>query len=84
MTSNKLADGSGEKRGSFEPACVRALDAYLTLGQQVDRLDAALDEITETGVVRHHLGPEDSLVIALDEFATACDDSGSLHPPKKS
>lgn len=83
MTNGKLADGSGEKRGSFEPACVRALDAYLILGQKVERLSVALDEITEPGVVRSQLGPDDSLVIALDEFATACEDSASRHLRKK-
>jgi len=83
MTSRRLADGSGGGKRSYEPACVRAIDAYLTLGQQADRLGYELDNITPVGVVgavTASIPPDDSLVIALQEFADACIDSGTRKP----
>jgi hypothetical protein len=84
MSSRRLADGSGGGQRSYEPACVRALDAYLTMTQQAERLSNELDNVTPVGVigaVTASIAPDDSLVIALQNFADSCNDSGT--PPAK-
>jgi hypothetical protein len=80
MQSRRLADGSGGGR-SYEPACVRAIDSYLTLSQQADRVSVELDNVTIPGVVSHVVEPEDSLVIALQE-CVATREGQSPPPPK--
>lgn len=78
MQPRKLADGSGGGgRPSFEPSCVRAIDSHLTLFRKADRLSSALDDITMPGVIVSAMDPEDSLVIALQEFVTTCEDEGT-------
>ncbi len=75
--SSRLADGSGGGRHSYEPSCVRALDSYMTLQQQASRVCDELDYITVPGVVISSMGPDDSLVIALQEFVSSCEQSGT-------
>jgi hypothetical protein len=77
MQPRKLADGSGGGRYTFEPGCVRAIDSYLTLSRQAERLSTALDDITMPGVIVSAMDPEDSLVIALQEFVTSGDTEGT-------
>jgi len=62
---------------------VRAIDAHLTLAAQADRVSAELDHITPIGVigaVTASIPPDDSLVIVLQEFASAGEDSGTGKP----
>lgn len=62
-----FADGSVSGK-RVEAACVRALDAYLMLDRKAQRLIDELDDITIPGVVRLHIDPEDSLVIAMQDL----------------
>lgn len=77
MMSRKLADGSGSGRSSYEPACVRALDSYMLLTRQAERVSEELDQITIPGMVDHPVSVEDSLVIALQEYSDACAEAAS-------
>lgn len=86
MQPRKLADGSGGGRNSYESACVRAIDAHLTLGKQADRVIAELDHITAPGVigaVSHQMSADDSLVIAIQELTSACDETTDDDTGKK-
>ncbi len=62
-----FADGSVSGK-RVEAACVRAIDAYLMLDHKAKRLIEELDDITAPGVVRFHIDPEDSLVIAMQDL----------------
>jgi hypothetical protein len=53
----------------MEAACVRIIDACLTLERKVDRVMAELDNLTMPGVVRMAVDDEDSLVIALHDLS---------------
>lgn len=61
-----LANGSASGK-NFYAACFRALDTYLKLGQLADQVLVELDNVTAPGV-RRALSPDDSLVIALQDF----------------
>jgi len=68
MKKTRFADGTGSgTRTQIESACVRAIDAYVTLERRADRVLEALDDITIPGVVRHAITEEDSLVIAIKD-----------------
>lgn len=60
----KLAEGSNSQALSTAPACVRALDSYISISQSADRLDHALDSETFPGYF-HALDDDDSLVVAI-------------------
>lgn len=63
----RFPDGSGNG-SALEIAAVRALDAYIHLGQAADRLSDELDQVTQPGVVHAPMSDEDSLVIAIRQI----------------
>ncbi len=72
MRPSRLAEGSKGGSGSMrtEAAFVRAIDSSLALDRSVDRVIAALDDITPPGFIRAPLSDEDSLVIAIKDVAS--------------
>lgn len=68
--SRTLADGSVSDR-RMEAACVRALDAYMMLGRHAARLLRKLNDMTTPGVVKTHIDPEDSLVLAIQSVTAS-------------
>jgi hypothetical protein len=77
MSFVRFAEGSGGQELSASPACVRAIDAYLSIGRAADQLSKALDGLTQPGSYQK-LDDEDSLVIVLRDFLPTDDghDSG--------
>lgn len=66
----QFPDGSTSGVGhEMSRATVRAIDAYMRLGEAADRVIAAMDNITMPGVVRAPLSEDDSLVMAIAAVA---------------
>jgi hypothetical protein len=65
MKPTRFPDGSGVPNSREQSACVRAIDAYMSLIRKADRLGIELDDVTIPGVVRAPMADDDSLVIAL-------------------
>lgn len=69
MTSpKKFPDGSASDQ-RYESACIRAIDPWLRLERQADRVIEALDQVTTPGIVRAPLAEDDSLIIAIRDAA---------------
>lgn len=71
MSRTRFADGSGTGTNS-EASAVRAVDEWIQLGNKADRLANELDMVTKPGFLQPpNLADDDSLVIALRDFAAA-------------
>jgi len=83
MAPIKFPEGSGITNNRMESACVRAIDAYMTLGRRADALCAELDNVTLPGVVRAVIDDNDSLVTAVAEACEVMPTHVVHLPPKK-
>lgn len=61
----------------MEVACVRMIEAHVSLGKKADQVLALLDDMTMPGVVRAPVDDNDSLVIVLRDAV----DSGNTANP---
>lgn len=67
----KLADGSGSERRA-DSGFVRIIGSFMNLETSIARLSDALEDITLPGIPAK-LDEDDSLVIALKDFANSGD-----------
>jgi len=65
--AQKFPDGSGVNNSRVDSACVRAIDAHMTVINKADAILEVMDEMTIPGRVRGPIDDNDSMVIALRE-----------------
>lgn len=65
MAPQKFPEGSGVYNSRVESACVRAIDACMTVSRKAAAILEAMDDVTIPGMVRGAIEDNDSMVIAL-------------------